>query len=89
MVFKEFFLETIPVLSHMIHSKQDKKMKTKLQFILDLVGQGFILAAVMFMVLAFLLAICSASVANYIAYIAMGCLLVSVISWLIYISMED
>lgn len=73
----------------MIHSKQDKKMKTKLQFILDLVGQGFILAAVMFMVLAFLLAICSASVANYIAYIAMGCLLVSVISWLIYISMED
>lgn len=64
-------------------------MKTKLQFILDLVGQGFILAAVMFMVLAFLLAICSVSVANYIAYIAMGCLLVSVISWLIYISMED
>ena len=73
----------------MIHSKQDKKMKTKLQFILDLVGQGFILAAVMFMVLAFLLAICSASVANYIAYIAMGCLLVSVISWMIYICMED
>lgn len=73
----------------MIHLKQDKKMKTKLQFILDLVGQGFILAAVMFMTLAFLLAICSASVANYIAYIAIGCLLVSVISWMIYICMED
>ncbi len=86
---KEFFLETIPVLSHMIHLKQDKKMKTKLQFILDLVGQGFILAAVMFMTLAFLLAICSASVANYIAYIAMGCLLVSVISCMIYKCMED
>lgn len=64
-------------------------MKTKIKFILDLVGQGFILLALMFIVLAFLLAICSVSVAYFIAYIAIGCAMVSVMSWLIYISMED
>lgn len=64
-------------------------MKTKIKFILDLICQGFSLSALMFMVLALLLAICSASVADIIAYIAIGCALVSVISWLFYISMED